>query len=120
MKVTCAHADTCLSDYWSGHHLPHVQIPVTRRKMSLAEIRGMVRSEIAQGAVMGNGEDAMLLSADFVKDEKQANRLTRAVYAAINRDIRGAKPGQRYIDTGVTEFDDCDSVYMFFVFVIKD
>lgn len=119
MKITCQHADTCLSDYWSGHHLPHVQIPVTRRKMPLAEIRRMIRSEIRQGAVMGNGEDAMLLSADFVNDEKRADRLTRAVYAAINRDVRGAKAGQRYIDTGVTEFDDYDTVYMFFVFVIE-
>jgi hypothetical protein len=27
-KFDIIHADTCLPDYWSGHHLPHVQIPV--------------------------------------------------------------------------------------------
>lgn len=29
-KLECCHADTCLPDYWSGHHLPHVQIAVWR------------------------------------------------------------------------------------------
>lgn len=120
MKMNCIHADTCISDYWSGHHLPHVQIPVTRRKMSLAEIRRMIRSEIAQGAVMGSDDEARILSHCHMDDTKRADTVRRAAYAAINRDIRGAKPGQRYIDTGVTEFDDCDSVYMFFVFVIEE
>lgn len=117
MKMTCAHADTCLPDYWGGHRLPHVQIPVTRRKMSLAEIRRAIRSELAQGAVMGSCDEARLLSYDYVSDEKRADALTRAAYAAVNRDVRGARKGQRYVDTGVTEFGyDEETVYMFFVF----
>lgn len=24
IKLECSHVDTCLPDYWSGHHLPHV------------------------------------------------------------------------------------------------
>ena len=123
MKITCSHLDTCLSDYWSGHHLPHVMIPVTRRKMSLAEIRRAIRSEIAQGAVMGNGDDARLLSADMVRpgEEKRANALTAAAYAAINRDVKGARKGQRYVDTGVAGFSEhADTVYMFFVFTVEE
>lgn len=117
MKMTCTHADTCLPDYWSGHHLAHVQIPVTRRKMSLAEIRRAIRSELRQGAVMGNSEDAQLLSCDYVVDEKRADALTRAAYAAVNRDVIGSRKGQRYADTGVTEFGyDEETVYMYFVF----
>lgn len=116
MKMTCAHVDTCLPDYWSGHHLAHVQIPVTRRKMSLAEIRRAIRSELAQGAVMGNCDEARLLSYDYVSDEKRADALTRAAYAAVNRDIVGTRKGQRFVDTGVTEFGD-ESVYMYFVFM---
>lgn len=120
MKMTCAHADTCLPDYWSGHHLPHVQIPVTRRKMSLAEIRRAIRSELAQGAVMGNSDEARLLSYDYVADEKRADALTRAAYAAVNRDVVGVRKGQRFADTGVTEFGEYDeSVYMFFVFEVQ-
>jgi hypothetical protein len=116
MKMTCAHAVTCLPDYWSGHHLAHVQIPVTRRKMSLAEIRRAIRSELRQGAVMGNSEDAQLLS-----DGKHTDAVTRAAYAAVNRDVIGSRKGQRYADTGVTEFgDDDETVYMFFVFQLED
>lgn len=115
MKMTCAHADTCLPDYWGGHHLAHVQIPVTRRKMSLAEIRRAIRSELAQGAVMGSCDAARLLSYDYVSDEKRADALTRAAYAAVNRDVIGSRKGQRFADTGVTEFGD-ETVYMYFVF----
>lgn len=114
MKVSIVHADTCLSDYWPGHHRPHVQIPCTRPRMSLAEVRQLIRSEIAQGAVAGNDDDTALLSWDFVRDEKRADILTRKVYAAINRDIRGAKKGQRFVDGGD------DGVYMFFVIVVEE
>lgn len=114
MNVSIVHADTCLSDYWPGHHRPHVQIPCTRLRMSFAEIRQMIRSEISQGAVAGCDDDAALLSWDFVRDEKRAVKLTRKVYAAINRDIKGAKKGQRFVDAGG------DDVYMFFVIVVED
>lgn len=114
MKVSIVHADTCLPDYWGGHHRPHVQIPCTRARMSLAEVRRLVRQEIAMGAVAGSDDDARLLSWDAVADEKRATLLTKKVYAAINRDIRGAKKGQRFVDGGD------DDVYMFFVIVVED
>lgn len=114
MKVSIVHADTCLPDYWRGHHRPHVQIPCTRQRMSFAEIRDLIRSEIAQGAVAGSDNDTRLLSADWVNDEKRADLLTRKVYAAINRDIKGAKKGQRFVDGGE------EGVYMFFVIVVGD
>lgn len=114
MKVSIVHADTCLPDYWSGHHRPHVQIPCTRQRMSFAEIRQLIRNEIAQGAVAGSDNDTRLLSWDVVADEKRADALTRKVYAAINRDIRGAKKGQRFVDAGD------DEVCMFFVIVVED
>jgi hypothetical protein len=119
MKLECCHADTCLPDYWSGHHLPHVQIPVWPG-MSLKEIKSLIRSEIAMGAVAGSTEDACLLSWDAVPPEKEkyADRLTRAVYAAVNR-MKPARKGQRKFFTDVPEMDedgDCQ-VYAFFVFV---
>lgn len=103
--------------------MPHVQIPVTRRKMSLAEIRQAIRSELAQGAVMGNSEEARLLSSDLVRpeEEKLADKLTKAAYAAINRNVRGQRKGQRYADTGVADFgEDAETVWMFFVFQLED
>ena len=60
MKLECCHADTCLSDYWGGHHLPHVSIPVWP-DMTCQDIRKAIRSELWQDAVMGaryNPEDA--------------------------------------------------------------
>lgn len=123
MKINCHYVETCLPDYWSGHHLPHVMVPVTRRKMSFAEIRRAIRSEIAQGAVMGTSEHARLLSADMVRpeEEKRADALTAATYAAVNRDVKGSRKGQRFADTRVTEFGErAETVYIFFVFTIEE
>ena len=121
IKFECCHADTCLSDYWSGHHLPHVQIPVYRG-MSLKGVKSAIRSELSQGAVMGSSDNARLLSADIVREDeaKQADRVTRAAYAAVNR-MRLSDPTNDHCFMDVEEIDEdddyCESVYAFFVFV---
>lgn len=119
IKFDCVHADTCLPDYWSGHHLPHVSIPVYKG-MTLKEIKTAIRSEIIQGAIAGNDDDSDLLSHSFIPPdkEKRADQLTRAVHAAVNR-ITPAKKGQRKFFTDLekdAEDNDC-SVYAYFVFV---
>lgn len=115
MKVYIVHADTCLSDYWSGHHRPHVCVPMFDG-ITYAEIRDAIREEIRQGAVMGSDDDAQLLSSDFVQDEKRADLLTRKVYAAINRDVRGAQKGWRVAWRG----EDSDDLYAFFVIMVEE
>lgn len=118
MKLEFVHADTCSSDYWSGHHLPHVCIPV-RPRMTLREIKSAIYSELRMRAVMGSNDDTRLLSSDFIdlKDEKRADMLTRAAYAAVNR-IRGAKKGQRVFFTDLeASADEADGVYAWFVLV---
>lgn len=120
MKLECAHADTCLLDYWSGHHLPHVAVLVWYG-MTLRQLKQAIRDELRQGAVMGSDDSTRLLSADMVRpdEEKQADRITRAAYAAVNR-IRPAKKGARRLFTDLEQTpDDWDgeSVYAFFVFV---
>ena len=123
IKFECCHADTCLPDYWSGHHLPHVQIPVYRG-MTLKDVKSALRSELSQGAVMGSTDNARMLSADMVREDevKQADRVTRAAYAAVNR-IRLADKRKRKLFMDLEEStddddDDCgESVYAFFVFV---
>ena len=52
--LECCHADTCLSDYWGGHHLAHIQVPVWNG-MSLAELKKALMSELNEGAVAGSG-----------------------------------------------------------------
>ena len=121
IKFECCHADTCLSGYWSGHHLPHVQIPVYRG-MTLAQVKREIRSELSQGAVMGSTDNARLLSADMVRSDevKQADRVTRAAYAAVNR-MRLADKRKRKLFMELEEIDENDDcyepVYAFFVFV---
>lgn len=121
IKFECCHADTCLSDYWSGHHLPHVQIPVYRG-MSLKDVKSALRSELSQCAIMGSSDNARLLSADVVRpgEEKQARRVTRAAYAAVNRmSLADHRKRKLFMDLEeIDENDDCcESVYAFFVFV---
>lgn len=120
MKLECCHVDTCLPDYWSGHHLPHVAIPVYRG-MTLKEIKDAIKHELRHGYVMGATETADLLRADWVPPEKEkaADRATKAAYAAVNR-IKPAKPRQRkfFLDLPEeTESDEDSTVYAFFVFV---
>lgn len=121
MKVTIAHADTCLPDYWSGHHLPHVQVPAYRQ--SFASVRRAIRDEIRQGVVMGSDDDARLLAADLVRpdEEKRADMLTRKAYAAINRDIRPQRKGARLAFRDIPPPGDCeDTAYAFFVILVED
>lgn len=120
MKLKCSHVDTCLPCYWSGHHLPYVQIPVDRG-MTLKEIKSRISEELRMGYVMGSDKDARLLSADIVnpEDEKQAYKLTKAAYAAVNR-IKPSKKGQRKFFINLEKSDEndgSDSIYAYFVFI---
>lgn len=128
MKITlnCLHCDTCLPDYWSGHHLAHISVPV-HRGMSAAAVRAALRDELRQGAVCGHDDIARMLSADLVapEDESRTDAVTRAAYAAINRDVRPAEKGARRLfldlEPEETDSDDCrESVYAYFVFAERD
>lgn len=121
MKLEIAHVDTCLSCYWSGHHKAHIQIPVWYG-MTFKQIKDSIREEIRMGAVAGNDDLAFLLSSDFVGEEreKDADKATKAVYAAINR-MKPAKKGQRrfFLDLEKEIPDDCDE-YVSAFFVIQE
>ena len=84
--LECCHADTCLPDYWSGHHLPHIQIAVWPG-MSMSDIKREIRRQLWEGAVMGSTDEARLLSADMVTpaEERRADMLTQRAYAAVAR-----------------------------------
>lgn len=123
IKLECVHADTCLPDYWSGHHLPYVQIPVYRN-MKLKDIKLAIVNELKWGYVSGNGEDAELLCADYIhnpEDIKRAEQLTRAAYAAVNRIKPNIKGQRTFFKDLEEETEDCDCmVYAYFVFVEID
>lgn len=108
-KLECVHVDTCLPDYWGGHRLPHVQIPV-HNGMSLREVKEALHSELHEGAVLGSDAPNIDLDEDVEKWYYRA-------HAAVNR-IKPAVKGQRRFFTDIEESDNDDmAVYAFFVFV---
>ena len=117
MKIVCHYVYTCLADYWSGHHMPHVQIAAYRQ--SFASVRAAIMSEIAQGAVMGSDDDARLLADDIATpdDHVRADALRKAAYAAVRRDVKPAKKGDRLAFSDVAA-EDADDVYAYFVFEV--
>jgi len=118
MKFEFSLADVCLSDYWPGHHLPYVQIPVYRG-MKLNEIKDAIRSELSQGCVMGNTDEARLLSFYFINpnDDLLADKLTKKAYAAVNRISPVKKNTRRFFMDLDEQTDDDWTVYAYFVFV---
>lgn len=116
MKLEIYHADTCLSDYWPGHHRAHVQIPVIPG-MSGKDIRDAIKSEIAQCAVAGSDWISRMLSdCASPTEQAEAEKVYRAAIAAVNR-MRPAKKGQRRFFTDIDASDDAETVYAFFVIV---
>ena len=107
MQYELIHADTCLSDYWGGHHLPHVATPAY--PMTRQQLADAINSEINAGAVCG---------ADFSpEDENQYAAMHAAVDDALGEcDANGLV----FKEVESPEDDeDCDcfeSVYAYFVF----
>lgn len=113
MRIECLHADTCLPDYWGGHHLPHVCIPVWAG-MSLAEIKEQLKNEVWQGAIAGN-IPVKLTEDDYSLNEKGYN----AYIAAIDC-IEGCNGKTEGFFSDLEEpedEEDCDLVFAYFVFM---
>jgi len=121
IKFECCHADTCLSDYWSGHHLPHVQIPVWPG-MTLKQVKSALHSELRE-YVSGSGELADAFSYDLSEDHERTEELHKAAHDAIDA-LELADPTKDDCFTNLEEIDENDdcsgSVYAFFVFVEAD
>jgi len=111
-KLVCAHADTCLSDFWGGHHLPHIQVAV-HRGMHLSELKRELHSALNEGAVAGNDP--------VTRDDsgEEGDRWFKKAHAAVNR-ITPAQKKKRRLFEDLEEVDPEDDsapmVYAFFVF----
>lgn len=117
IKFECCHADTCLSDYWSGHHLPHVQIPVYR-DMTLAQVKSALHSEVNE-YVSGAGELACAFNYDLGTDKEYTDQLHKAAHDSIDAiELKDPENDHCFMDMEESTDDDCwESVYAFFVFV---
>lgn len=114
MKLTCALADVCLPDYWGGHHLPHVAVPVSR-DTTFADLRSMIIDELREGAVDG-GADAT--PDDTYENEDWYYSAIRAVMCDVQPPDRSIKYPFHYLDS--SEDDGSESVYAYFVFIRED
>lgn len=118
LKLTCAHVDTCLPDYWSGHHLAHISVPVYNGTTPKA-LRDALHGELNQGAVCGSDDRTCDDSGDI------GDAWYKAAHAAINRDIKHKVKGKRNLfpdlekppKNGNRDFDD---VYAYFVFIDQE
>ena len=113
MKLICALADVCLPDYWGGHHLPHVAVPVSR-DTTFADLRTAIIDDLRAGAVAG---------ADATPEDTYEN--DEWYYAAIRAvmcDVQPREPGAGYPfrDLDGSEDENSESVYAYFVFVPEE
>lgn len=106
-KLTCSYADTCLPDYWGGHHLAHICIPVWKN-MPAADLRSAMHSEVNQDAVAGSA-----FPAGDIPDW-----WCGAAHKAIDEVEIRADP--LFPSLEETEEDSDISVYAYFVFVEEE
>jgi hypothetical protein len=103
MKLDCAFADVCLPDYWSGHHLPYIQVPVYRG-MTLAELKRELKSELNNGYVANEPHS------------KGTYRASDSWYRAANAAIGRITANSNTLFNDLEDDEDGDSVYAYFVF----
>lgn len=113
LKLKLGLADLCVADFWGGHHLPHVQIPV-HKHTTADEVRAMLTQEVAMGAVarLPEGWDESpewyaaarkaIAELEIYSDEPFAGELEEG-------------PPEDGVDVDWLE-SDFDDVYAFFVF----
>ena len=94
-QLECCHADTCFPDYWGGHHLAHVQVPVWNG-MSLAELKKALMAELNEGAVAGGDAPHDSCGASVERHTKRdlsvRERMTQR--EGGEEPIRCARPGR--------------------------
>lgn len=110
MKLTAAHADTCLPSFWGGNHLPHIQVTV-RKGMSLGELKADLKSELVNGCVMGadapaDDDEEWFAAAKEAIDQIEATAGTGNDTTLFND-----------LEEESEDDDGSDSVYAFFVFI---
>lgn len=113
ISFECCHADTCLPDYWCGHHLPHVSIPVWPG-MTLEEIKRDLLAEVNSSAIAGNIPD-QLTHSGYDLSEQGYDMMENAI-----NEITPSNPEQTGFFNDLEMDEDGEySVYAYFVFVAE-
>ena len=104
--LECCHADTCLPDYWSGHHLAHISISV-HSEMSLSDIKQALHSELNHGAIAGSD----------MRTHDGSGEIGDVWYYRAHAAINAIKASSRRPFKGLEDMEsEEDSVYAYFVF----
>lgn len=117
MKLTAAHADTCLPSFWGGHHLPHIQVTVWNG-MTLKELKDSLHSELNQGAISGSEAPEEDDEVWFTAARQAVDEIT-VLFHGVQSDAPDIKLFGD-LEPETEEDDGCESVYAFFVFIKED
>lgn len=111
-RFELAHADTCLPDYWCGHHKPHLSIPVYAG-MTLEDIKDALHLELNQGAIAGTIPDDLTHNGYDLTEEGYS------LFKEAIDNITANNPEQKtFFNDLEPEEEDADfSVYAYFVFI---
>lgn len=109
VRLEACHADTCLPDYWGGHHLPHIIVPV-HREMTLKGLKQGLIDELHVGCVCG-------ADAPAENDAEWFRQARRAVENITANDPHPEEPGLTLVFPDLEpEEDDDSTIYAYFVF----
>lgn len=70
------YVESCLPDYWSGHHLPHICVPVGP-DTTFEELKQGLKNEVMEGAIMG-GYDCPIDTEEWADDALAAIDLLKS------------------------------------------
>lgn len=105
-KVTAMYADVCLPDYWGGHFLPHISVPVYNG-MTLGELKAQLKSEINQDAVAG--------AYEVTERDGWHEAARKAIDALEAKDQTLGDGAVLFSDLPKQEGDDCVHAYVVLV-----
>lgn len=108
-KLAALHASTSLPDYWGGHHLPHVAVPV-HREMTFKNLKQALNDELYGGCVMGADAPPENDAAWF----RQA-RIAVGNIEPLNPIVEDPEQTLAFPDLEPDEDDDV-TIYAYFVF----
>lgn len=116
MNFEIVHVDTCLPDYWSGHHKAHVCIPVWNG-MTFNELKSSLHSEIAQGAVCGSDTITELLSIGGDFSDEEISAAYQAAHDAVDAITLSESANPDHLFTNLDLDDAYEPVYAYFLIV---
>ena len=114
MILEVIHVDTCLPDYWGGHHKAHICVPVWNG-ITFDQLKRSLHSEIAQGAVYGSDTIAELLSIGGDFSDEEISIADQAAHDAVDAITLSESANPDHLFANLD--DDGETVYVYFLIV---